>query len=57
MELFFAFDDGYPNLLCYNGGTIDLTLYVLDDLFDSFGEESTSDDDDVQNFDDADEPR
>ena len=32
--------------------TSDLSLYVLDGLFDSFGKETNSDDDDVRNYDD-----
>ena len=36
--------------------TSDLPLYVLDGLFDSFGKETISDDDEVQNYDNVDLP-
>ena len=56
---FHVFEDGLskPVVATMAEGSIstsDLPLYILDGLFDSFGKEAISDDDDIQNYDDVD---
>ena len=47
LYIFSAFEDGLSKPM------VDLLSYILDILFDSFGKEIISDDDDIRNYDDV----